>query len=264
MSKYLKIFWRIARMSWRQNMLYSADFVFGSVSSLMWFVTQVFYIDVFYRAGGVTEVGGYSQADIYLVLILGQLVYAVIFAFIYDNVKKLRNQIFRGELDKFLLKPVNTMFISVFQSVSLRQWVIIIFYVLVFTPYLFFKYDYHLTLEMFGQIVFVVVMGIILLSCLFLVAGLIYFFWPKFDVFWRIVWDASDFYRWPKTVYPEWIQLIMTFVVPLFVLVNPIYNVLDGSFNWSQASLVLLMTALFVALSGWMWREGLKKYNSAN
>ena len=70
--------------------------------------------------------------------------------------------------------------------------------------------------------------------------------------------------RWPIGIYPQWLRLILTFLVPVAFAVTVPAEALSG--RLSQTSL-LTATALAVgmlALSRWFWKFGVKNYSCAS
>lgn len=74
----------------------------------------------------------------------------------------------------------------------------------------------------------------------------------------------DQFSRYPKSVYPHALQFFLSFIIPIFVVINPIYNVIDGSFDKWKLLEITSVTAVFTILAWTVWLKGLKRYASAN
>lgn len=70
--------------------------------------------------------------------------------------------------------------------------------------------------------------------------------------------------RWPVTIYPVWLQTILTFLVPITFAVTVPAQALTGRLTGSTLALaVLLAVAMFLA-SRWFWRFGIRFYAGAS
>ncbi len=134
MKKYLKIWWRILKMSLTQTMMYRVDMICGSVTSLMFFVTQILLIKLLYVAGDVDQIAGFTINQMYLVFALSQVAILFVFIFIQSNSPLVMRQINSGSLDFFLVKPANAKFLIMTQRFVALQAYVIILYLMFFIP----------------------------------------------------------------------------------------------------------------------------------
>ncbi|GAB4423833.1 MAG: hypothetical protein OHK0015_01850 [Chloroflexi bacterium OHK40] len=70
--------------------------------------------------------------------------------------------------------------------------------------------------------------------------------------------------RYPATVYPLWLRLLITFVIPIAVATTVPLQALRGDLAWWQILLFLGvgLASLWVALL--VWRAGVKRYSGAS
>jgi len=263
MKKYWKIWWRILKMSLMQSMMYRSDMICGSITSLIYFVIQICLIKLLYVAGGINQIAGFSIDQMYVILALSQIEIFFIFVFVQSNTPMVLNQINNGLLDFFLLKPVNKYFLIMNQKYVAVQSYVIILYLLVFIPYLYSIGAINFTSWQWGWIVFIVLISLVVHAVLLWVAVLLNFFWPNFKTMYMFMNNILDITRYPKQVYPQIIQDVFFYIVPIFFIMNPIYDILAGNWKWVDGVRVLVITFIFVLIFANIFGYGLKRYNSA-
>ncbi|MCB0084069.1 MAG: ABC-2 family transporter protein, partial [Caldilineaceae bacterium] len=70
--------------------------------------------------------------------------------------------------------------------------------------------------------------------------------------------------RWPITIYPGWLQMMLTFLVPIAFAVTVPAQALTGRLtNQTLLLAILVATGLFGA-ARWFWRFGIRYYAGAS
>ena len=70
--------------------------------------------------------------------------------------------------------------------------------------------------------------------------------------------------RWPVTVYPQWLRLILTFLVPVAFAVTVPAEALTGRLTVLTLLGALALTVLLAVLARFVWRRGVKAYSGAS
>jgi ABC-2 type transport system permease protein len=65
-------------------------------------------------------------------------------------------------------------------------------------------------------------------------------------------------------VYPIWLRVIVTFVIPIAVATTVPLQALRGDLAWWQIFAALLSGVLVLWLSSLVWRTGVKRYSGAS
>ena len=115
--------------------------------------------------------------------------------------------------------------------------------------------------------------GLIFALMLLCGATIIYCFWLAVTTttFWVIrMWEAFGMIeavyqagRWPIGIYPTWLRLGLTFVVPVAFAVTVPAQALTDRLTIEILGLALFVTVLAIAASRWVWFRGLKSYAGA-
>jgi ABC-2 type transport system permease protein len=116
----------------------------------------------------------------------------------------------------------------------------------------------------------------ILAFALALVLGavLLYCFWMLLTtlVFWVTnMWHLPELFegvfqtgRWPIGIYPTWLRLSVTFLVPIAFAVTVPAEAVTSRLDWQTLAFALGFAVVFFAITRWFWRFGLKSYTGAS
>lgn len=87
---------------------YRGDFVFWGAVSVMWTVFHFFFLSLLVNANG--SISGWSRDEIFVLMSIYTIYDAFTWSFFYFNMQRYMRRVFTGELDMFLLKPVDAQF----------------------------------------------------------------------------------------------------------------------------------------------------------
>ncbi len=90
------------------------------------------------------------------------------------------------------------------------------------------------------------------------------FWFTKFDNNVTILQALLDTGRYPSTVYPYWLRVIITFIVPIAVATTIPLQALRGELGPLQILLFLAISALSFWVASRVWKAGVKKYSGAS
>jgi ABC-2 type transport system permease protein len=70
--------------------------------------------------------------------------------------------------------------------------------------------------------------------------------------------------RWPISVYPDWLRLGFTFLVPLAFAVTVPAEGLTGRLTLATLAAAAGFALFLVAATRWLWRTALRRYSGAS
>ena len=262
-SKYLKVGLRLLKANIMTEMMYRTNFFFGSITTIVYFIVQVFYIYFLYQAGGVSELGGFTREEIYFVLICHQLVMAFLFAFILDNFNNIIDQMHQGQLDHFLTKPIQPTFLMLSQKINIFGPLSILFYSGVSLVIIYYRGNVNIDPGAFLIIFLIMVLSLTLMHSLYMISVALCFWFNQFWALFDIVHSFQEIVKYPKAIYPAVMQFTLLFVIPMFNVINPIYGVLRREPSPTIIINLLIVNVIFGTIAWTMWFKGLKRYSSA-
>ncbi len=260
-KKYLVLFCLFARNSFMSQMEYRINFISSILVETGYFFAKFTYVVVIIRSG--LTVDGFGPYHI-TVFIGAYVCMTGLYMLVYPSFLMLPESIRTGGLDLFMIKPVSLQFITSF-----------------------YKQDYGMVIPNVSAGLSLIIYGLVkagvqlsllqvLLSVLFLLTGAILtyalFFLPMVISFWVIRVDKLnatlgslwDFNNMPMIIYPRWIQRIGVYVIPLFLISNPIAFSLLGGMEFSLFLPALLMPFLLLGVVRILWNKGLRAYHSSS
>jgi ABC-2 type transport system permease protein len=212
---------------------------------------------------GDQKIAGYSSWDFYLLLFTGQIGAALFFAFVQKSSNAVREQVLKGDLDYFLIKPAPSWFLISFQDINFRVFVSIFGYLIFGLPWIVIAGNYHFDVWQWINIALILVFSFVLSFTVRWLVTLLSFFWDRFDAGIFFIESLENVSYYPKSIYPESLQVIFIYFLPMALINAPIFQVIDGSWNISLLIEMIGVMVIFILLLKIMWGFSLKKYGSA-
>lgn len=209
------------------------------------------------------ELGGWSSAQLLAVMGVHLLIGGVIRTFVAPNMRKLMEDVVEGTLDYALTRPADSQLM-----VSVREFSIwnAIDIVIGFVVVVWAGFAVEGAMGLFGTLGFVVTIlcGAIIVYSVWLSATTVTFRLIRGDYMAQLLDGIYEAGRWPVTLYPGWLRMSLTFLIPLaFAVTVPaeaVSNRLDGtSVLWT-----LVITAVFAGSTRLVWVRGIRQYSGAS
>lgn len=107
--------------------------------------------------------------------------------------------------------------------------------------------------------------GIVIVYCFLLMLSTCAFWFVKLDNILVIFGTAfNEAGRWPIGIYPGWLRVSLTFLVPVAFAVTVPAESLSGRVSTTTVLLAIGLAVGFALVSRWFWRYGLKHYTGAS
>lgn len=256
-----KLITTLIKLNIQQELAYRADALVNILVNLMWLGWELLSLSILFS--NTTTLGGWGPGDLLALLGVFRLINTLMAALIWPNTEKFNTGVRDGSLDYTLLQPVNSLLLISFSRIIVwRIWDILLAAALIV-----------MGIALSGGNI----TGLNLISFLLLMASgaaifyslwiamLAFTFWfVKFDNNVTILQALLDTGRYPVTIYPPWLRLIVTFVVPIAVATTVPLQALRGELQGWQVLFFLGVgvTSVLVALR--IWKVGLRRYSGAS
>jgi ABC-2 type transport system permease protein len=257
----LKLIHKFLQINALNELQYRANFFMQLFSSLLDLAFGLAGLGlVFYHT---EHLAGWSQAELLAVLGVYMLIAGLTRVAIQPNMMRLMGDIHRGNLDFMLIKPVDAQFLVSAWQFEIWKLLDILMGVGVLAVAVFLM---GAVTSLWQALAFV-----LLLVC----GGLIvYSFWLILTTtaFWLVqvhgvlelfesIYQAG---RWPVTIYPVWLRLSLTFLVPVAFAVTIPTQALTNRLTWGDLFLTLGLTIAILTVSRIFWKTGVKRYSGAS
>jgi ABC-2 type transport system permease protein len=106
--------------------------------------------------------------------------------------------------------------------------------------------------------------GLVLVYCLLLVLSTLAFWFVRIDNLLAIFWSFLDAGRFPVDIYPGWLRVTLSTVVPIGIAVTVPARAVAGRLDGPGLAAMLVGSVAVWAFASWFWRVGLRHYTGAS
>jgi ABC-2 type transport system permease protein len=100
--------------------------------------------------------------------------------------------------------------------------------------------------------------------CLLLVLSTLSFWFVRVENLLAIFWSFLDAGRFPVDVYPGWLRVTLSTVVPIGIAVTVPAQAIAGRLDTSGLLVMLVGTIATGVFASWFWQRGLRSYTGAS
>ncbi|HEY4382899.1 MAG TPA: ABC-2 family transporter protein [Ktedonobacteraceae bacterium] len=259
----MRLLWIFLRISVLGELAYRSEFFVHLLYSLLNFVTSALSLVVLFQQ--VQHIHGWTLSStlallgVYLILsALRELVFGPSF----NALAGLDGQIWTGRFDFTLLRPVPVQFM-----VSVRHWSMYALIDLVFGAgvlgiAIHMLHQTVMPWQIVGFLLALVVSMGALYGVLLLFTSLI--FWSPGFLFTWLFDSLFQMARYPVDVYPFWVRLLLTWLVPVGIMTTIPVQALTGSISPVLLLIVMVVVILLVLFASVVFHIGLRRYTSAS
>jgi len=103
-----------------------------------------------------------------------------------------------------------------------------------------------------------------MIYCFWLILTTVAFWIVRIDEIHELFSGVYQSGRWPVTLYPEWLRVSLTFLVPIAFAVTVPAQALTGRLSPDVLVLAAVFALLLLAGTRWFWRIGTRRYSGAS
>ena len=257
----LKLLSAFLKVNIQMALAYRADTVVNILLNLMWLGWELLSLNIIFS--NTTTLGGWGLGELIALLGVFRLVNTLMIARIWPNTEKFNQSIRDGSMDYTILQPVNSMFLVTFSRITVwRIWDLVLAIILIVVG-----------INMAGDIttplniltfILLAITGTLIIYSLWIVLIALTFWFTKFDNNVTILQALLDAGRYPSTVYPVWLRVIVTFVIPIAVATTIPLQALRGELEPSRILLFIGVSIISFWIATKVWKLGLKQYSGAS
>jgi len=257
----LKLLSAFFKVNVQMALAYRADTIVNILLNVMWLGWELLSLNIIFS--NTTTLGGWGLGELIALLGVFRLVNTMMIAIIWPNTEKFNQSIRDGSMDYTILQPVNSMFLVTFSRITVwRIWDLVLAIVLIVVG-INISGDTTSPLSILTFIL-LTVSGAVVIYSLWIVLIALTFWFTKFDNNVTILHALLDAGRYPATVYPAWLRIIVTFVIPVAVATTIPLQALRGDLNLNQVILFFTVGIVSFLIASRVWKSGLKQYSGAS
>jgi ABC-2 type transport system permease protein len=257
----LKLLSSFLKVNIQMALAYRADTIVNILLNLMWLGWELLSLNIIFS--NTTTLGGWGLGELIALLGVFRLVNTLMIALLWPNTEKFNQSIRDGSMDYTILQPINSLFLVTFSRITVwRIWDLVLAIVLIMVG-----------INMAGGIttpfnilafILLATTGTLIIYSLWVVLIALTFWFTKFDNNVTILQALLDSGRYPATVYPAWLRIIVTFIIPIAVATTIPLQALRGELGQSQILLFVVISIVSFWVATMVWKRGLKQYSGAS
>jgi ABC-2 type transport system permease protein len=257
----LKLIQTFIKINLQIALAYRVDTAINIFINGMWLVWELFSLSIIFN--NTDTLGGWGPGELVALLGVFRLVNMLMAAMIWPATEKFNSSVRDGSLDYTLLMPANSLFLISFARVVLwRIWDLALGVTLVIVGVS--MSGGAASLANLLSFMLLVGAGMTVIYSLWVVLISATFWFIKFDNNVTILQALLDSGRYPATIYPPWLRLIVTFVVPIALATTVPLQGLRGELAVWQVLLFLGVGAASFLVASQVWRLGVRRYSGAS
>ncbi len=257
----LKLLAALFRLNVQLALAYRADTIVNILLNLMWLGWELLSLSIIFS--NTESLGGWGFGELIALLGVFRLVNMLMITLVWPNTEKFNQSIRDGSMDYTILLPANSMFLVTFSRITIwRFWDLLLAIILIVIG-INTAGDITTPLSILTFIL-LTVSGAIIIYSLWIVLMALTFWFTKFDNNVTILQALMDAGRYPVTVYPVWLRIIVTFVIPIAVATNVPLQALRGDLNIGRILMFISIGVASFLIASQVWKRGLKQYSGAS
>ena len=257
----LKMILAFLKVNLQIALAYRADTLVNILINLMWLGWELLGLSIIFH--NTDSLAGWGLGELIVLLGVFRLVNMLMTAVIWPATEKFNTSVRDGSLDYTLLMPADSLFLVTFARIVVwRIWDLALAITLIVVG-LNYGGDTVTALSLF-YFILLALAGAIIIYSLWVVLVALTFWFVKFDNNVTIMQALMDSGRYPATIYPPWLRLIITYLVPIAVATTVPVQGLRGDLSGSQVLLFLLIALAAFLLATRLGSLGVKRYSGAS
>lgn len=261
MRRYLRLLLLFVRTELQYAMAYRANFAFGVVRLVVVVATSVGAALVLFQY--TESLNGWTLPHMLVLLGVYYIVQGLEDLIFLPSVSKLMEHVRQGTLDFVLLKPANAQFLVSTRHLEPTQLAGIVVGLAVVGAG---AARLEAGPSPLDALLFALVLtcGLVLVYALLITIGTLAFWFVRMENLLVIFQSFIEAGRFPVDIYPGWLRLTLSTVVPIGIAVTVPAQAVAGRAD--AVALVAMVVAAVAALafSAWFWRRGLRSYTGAS
>jgi len=259
MKRYFQIYLKFTAQHLKRMLQYRSDFLIGAGSFVFIQASGILFMVLIFQQ--IPDLNGWSLTEMMFLYGYFQLPRGLDHL-LTDNIWLIPTKVRRGEIDRYLLRPINPLFqlvIERFQIEAFGELIVGVALMVYTIPLL--KIPMTISNLLFG-LIFIVLGALIYMSIKLITASIGFWVINSMPIM-TTIYNISDFSKYPTTIFPKVIQWTVTYIIPFaFVSFLPASTLLNRGNPWEIFGGSGFAVAILSVFAYRIWVLGLKSYQS--
>jgi ABC-2 type transport system permease protein len=268
----LKLIQTFLKVNLQIALAYRVDTLVNILINLMWLGVELIGLQIIFS--NTDRLAGWGPGELVSLLGVFRLVNMLMASVIWPATEKFNTSVRDGTLDYTLIQPANSLFLVSFSRIILwRMWDLVLAVGLITVGIRMSADDLATltggiagiaSLASLASFLLLLGSGALVIYSLWVVLIALTFWFVKFDNNVTILQALLDSGRYPVTVYPPWLRIIVTYLVPIAVATTVPLQGLRGDLNIQQVFVFLGVGVASFLVAMRVWKAGVRQYSGAS
>jgi ABC-2 type transport system permease protein len=258
---YLRLISTFLKVNVQMSLAYRSEAISEIILDVIWLGWELLSLQIIFS--NTVSLGGWGKGELIALLGVLMMINTFLSALIWPNTEKFNASVRDGSLDYMLLQPVNSMFLVSFSRITVWRVadLLIAIGLIVFGVNLAGEITTPLNILMFMVLS---ITGSLVIYSLWIVLIAFTFWFTKFDNNVTILQALTDTGRYPISVYPWWLKIIVTFIIPIGLATTVPIQALRGELTLSNMLVFMGVSFGALIIASQVWKFGVRQYSSAS
>jgi ABC-2 type transport system permease protein len=213
--------------------------------------------------GQTTNLNGWTQSELLAVMGVHIFMGGVIETIIQPNMIRLMEDIRQGTFDFVLTKPEDAQVLVSVREIRIWQAVdCLVGAIVIVVAVVQLQVSFGLGQALAFGLTFI--LGGLTIYCFWLILTVGAFWIVRMDEIHELFDGIYQSGRWPVTIYPGWLRISLTYLVPIAFAVTVPAEALTSRLTVETLGLAAAFTTGLLLVTRWFWRFGLRNYSGAS
>ena len=260
----IRLFGKIVKYKFLAEIEYPGAYIAGIIAQ--WISYGIQLVMIFLMVWSFGSLAGWSPEEVIFLYAILLLTYAMGATFVFNICINMDKLVINGTLDESFTRPMPPFLFLIATNVNIAY---ISHITLTITALIFSIHRLGITWSILQWLwlVIILISGAVITGCLMLITCFPALRTRSRSPFMAFFWESSEFNRFPISIYPEFLQVFFTTLIPLgFVNYYPVQVLLnkqEGLGNPVTMWLSPFVAVLLICITALIWQNISKKYESA-
>lgn len=262
MNRYLKIYMILIRLNLRRIIMHRSEFISGLFGSLIWSIFSV--VAIFILSSRTSSIYGWNRQELFILIGVFNILIGGIFRTLFARNFNYFPQLMRyGDLDGYLLKPIDTQFAISTQRISMHG-VPRIFFAIILTFYLISQTNFPITLFNIFSFLTLSVFGLMIMYAVWFLVLTLTVWLPDVYNLEEILYSTDSLSRYPPQILSAMKIFAFYIFFPFTLVVSIPTKALLHKLTMIDVMLIVGFAFGLLFLARKFWKFALRYYTSAS
>lgn len=261
MKRYLRLYKRLIEQGFSYEAHYRASAFFNIATSMLWLGMMLISLEILFS--NTSEIAGWTKEETLVLALFWGVVDECSTMLWKANHMEFANTVVSGDMDAYLVKPVNTFFLVNFRVFLARAWWR---FVVTCALFVFTLAHFHLPVTLLSSLTALAAFGSALVTffSFSLLFNTLAFWFGRIENINALIDTTTGMMRYPLDIFTRPLRILLLTLIPVGVMSYAPVALLLEKRGPLLLVLAWVMAGVFLSLAYWFFNFALRRYSSAS